>query len=501
MAPRRIDECTFAVVDVETTGIDAGRDRIVEVAVLTCDWAGRVADRYETLIRPDLMPLTGRRAEMLANAPTFADVAGDVVSRLAGHVVAGHNVSFDLRMIDAELSRIGARLPSHRYVCTRELATVLGCDVPNRTLAALCSYCGVPFERWHTAGDDTVATAAVLVHLLDRARGYGRLELAAIECLWTGATSEWPLLATGGRILKRDVDRWPPTGDKPGGKRATEASFRRLGEGPASPSGATLVTDGSQPTSASELWWEADLRGLEGIAQLEQSIVPGFRAADDPELVSALLALADLLRRHGGRDGEVRAIFAEAFAVSVQRGDAQPLARVVEAWWTYLAALRDTAALVALALGSIDAGLDAQPLIIDQIVRSRTAEPLVAEQLAREAIAAFAARQESGRAWDVTAALVDTLAFAGRVTDADTQLEAAWTSGCGNALVLDRLSNRLEQIGDYRRAAEVCARALAHGSAATTAASTPTVAAALNVLRKRHRRCQERLAREATLFG
>jgi DNA polymerase III epsilon subunit-like protein len=500
MAPRRIDECTFAVVDVETTGIDAARDRIVEVAVLTCDWGGRVLERYETLIRPDLMPLTGQRAEMLAEAPTFAEVAGDLVGRLAGRVVAGHNVSFDLRMLDAELVRLGARLPSHPYVCTRELATVLGCDVPNRTLAALCAYCGVPFERWHTAGDDTTATAAVLGHLLDRAQGYGRVELAAIESRWPAPTFDWPLLPKGGRVLVRDAERWPPTGDKPGGKRATEASFRRLGEGPSSPSGATVVIDGSQPTSASELWWEGDLRGLEGITQLEQVIVPGFRATEDPELASALLALADLLRRHGGRDAEVRAAFAEAFAVTVRRGDGQHLGRVVEPWCSYLAALRDTAGLVALALRSMEAGLDAQPLIIDQILRSRAAEPLVAEQLAREAIDAFAARGEPARAWDMLAALVDTLAFSGRSSDADAQLEAAWRSGCGSALVLDRLSSRLEQAEDYGRAVEVCARALATPPSRQTA-TDPAAAAALNVIRKRHRRCQERLAREATLFG
>ena len=505
MVARRIEDCTFAVVDVETTGIDASRDRIVEVAVLTCDPAGRVSDRYETLVRPDLMPLIGPRAEMLAEAPTFAEVAGDLVGRLAGHVVAGHNVSFDLRMIDAELSRLGARLPSHRYVCTRELATVLGCDVPNRTLAALCAYCGVPFERWHTAADDTAATAAVLARLLDRARGYGRVQLAAIESLWTGATSEWPLLQTGGRILRRDVERWPPTGDKPGGKRAKEPSFRRLGEGPASPSGAMLVTDGSGPASASELWWEADLRGLEGIAQLEDTILPGFRAAGDPELASALLALADLLRRHGGRDGEVREVLAEAFAVALHRDEDQQLALVVEAWWAYLAALRDTGGLVALALRSAAAGLDAQPLIVDQIVRSRAAEPLVAERLAREAIDAFAARQESHRAWEVLAVLVDTLAFMGRSAEADAQLEAAWSQGCDSALVLDRLSDRLEQAEDYGRAVEVCARALASASGrlapSAPSSSAPAVAAALRVIRKRHRRCQERLARQATLFG
>ena len=497
MTAKLIDECTFAVVDVETTGIDPSRDRIVEIAVLTCDRAGRPLARYETLVRPDLTPLVGRRAEMLDGAPTFAEVAGDVIGPLAGHVVAGHNVSFDLRMIDAELGRLGAHLPSLRYICTRELATLLGCDVPNRTLAALCAHFGVPFERWHTAADDTAATAEVLVRLLDRATGFGRVALSAVDQRWAGIGSEWPLIAPGGPVMVRDVTRWPPTGDKPGSKRATEASFRRLGEGPASPSGAVVVQGpDSGGASASELWWQSELRGLDGIAQLESTIVPSFRAADDPELLNALLALADLLRRHGGRDQDVRLTLADALTEARRRDDSDAVAVVAAQWWGYLSDLRDTRAMAALAVQHQDDGFDALALVTDQMARSRTAEPLVAERLALDTVAALTGCGRQGRAWPIVAALADTLRYVGRTAEADARLQQAWEQGCAHPIVLDRLSGRLEEEGDHGRAVEVCARALGGAHAAD-----PATAASLAALRKRYRRCQERLAKAATLFG
>jgi len=100
----------IAVIDVETTGVYS-TDRIVEVAVLTLDCDGRVHDEFETLVQPirDVGPtwLHGIDASMLRGAPTFADVAHHIASRLDGAIVVGHNVRFDMRMIGNELASAG----------------------------------------------------------------------------------------------------------------------------------------------------------------------------------------------------------------------------------------------------------------------------------------------------------------------------------------------------------------------------------------------------------
>ena len=73
----------IAVVDVETTGL-YNADRVVEIGVVTLDEHGVVLDRFETLVNPnrDVGPvwLHGITASMVAQAPTFDDIAGEVAA-------------------------------------------------------------------------------------------------------------------------------------------------------------------------------------------------------------------------------------------------------------------------------------------------------------------------------------------------------------------------------------------------------------------------------------
>ena len=76
----------FAVVDVETTGLfPRANDRVVEIAIVQLD-GGDISDEFVTLINPqrDVGPtrIHGIAARDVLNAPTFGEVAGDVVRRL-----------------------------------------------------------------------------------------------------------------------------------------------------------------------------------------------------------------------------------------------------------------------------------------------------------------------------------------------------------------------------------------------------------------------------------
>jgi hypothetical protein len=223
--------------------------------------------------------------------------------------------------------------------------------------------------------------------------------------------------------------------------------------------------------------------------------VPAFRAKDDPELATALTALADLLRRHGGRDDEVRAAFDDAFAVATRRRDWDALNALVRDWTAHLAALRDTGAQVALMMRCLDVPCPWQPLPIESLA-ARVAvgagvEPLIAQELAERARVALRAIGEQAAGDAVLMALVEGLESAGRAGVAAAVLDAAWLEGCTAPRVLDRLSGRLESDAYYAQAVEVCARALSArgrgGDAATLAA-----------IKRRYRRCQGRLA--ARLF-
>ena len=131
----------FAVVDVETTGLFPEKnDRIVEIAVIRVDADGRRLDEYCSLVNPnrDLGPthIHGITATQAMAAPTFQEVAGDVISRIAGAAVVGHNVTFDFRFLESEYRRLGHQLPDAVLLCTMQLAKRADPDgLPGRKLA------------------------------------------------------------------------------------------------------------------------------------------------------------------------------------------------------------------------------------------------------------------------------------------------------------------------------------------------------------------------------
>ena len=167
---------SYAVVDVESTGgrPERGRygpDRVIEVAVVTVK-DGAIQDTFETLVNPQrpippfVSRLTGIWAEMVRDAPVFAEVATDVARRLDGHVFVAHNMKFDWRFVSAELARAGAgRLRAPR-LCTVRLARRLLPHLRRRSLDHVAHHYDVEITARHRAAGDAVATARCFIRML-----------------------------------------------------------------------------------------------------------------------------------------------------------------------------------------------------------------------------------------------------------------------------------------------------------------------------------------------
>jgi DNA polymerase-3 subunit epsilon len=167
----------FAVVDLETTGLHPDyHHRVVEIAVVDLSLDAQPQGEWTTLVNPerDVGPtrIHGIRAEDVAGAPRFADVAGEVVRRIAGRVLVAHNLRFDLAFLDAELRRVDAALGVAGGVCTLGLASRFGI-VGQRNLSACCQSFGIPLENHHLALADANATAGLLRAYLGLAGGAG----------------------------------------------------------------------------------------------------------------------------------------------------------------------------------------------------------------------------------------------------------------------------------------------------------------------------------------
>ncbi|MBD3409038.1 MAG: DNA polymerase III subunit epsilon, partial [Ignavibacteriales bacterium] len=124
---RPINHALFAVLDVETTGLVAKRDRVIEVAVALMK-DGVVEDRFESFVNPgrkvpgEITKLTGIADEDVEHAPYFEEIASELVRYLDDAVFVAHNAPFDLKFLRAEFARAGVEPPPQPRLCTLRLA-------------------------------------------------------------------------------------------------------------------------------------------------------------------------------------------------------------------------------------------------------------------------------------------------------------------------------------------------------------------------------------------
>ncbi len=108
----------------------------------------------------------------------FADIAPRLGEFLHGRVFVAHNASFDWRFLCSEMDRALGHTLAGRQLCTVKLARKLLPQLPSRSLDGLAVYFGLQIESRHRALDDAVATADVLLRLVDMLgeRGVGDWE-------------------------------------------------------------------------------------------------------------------------------------------------------------------------------------------------------------------------------------------------------------------------------------------------------------------------------------
>lgn len=184
---RPLGEVGFAVVDVETTGggVEHGH-RITDIAVVEVR-GGRIVDEYRTLVNPGrrippaVTALTGITDAMVSGAPYFEEVAEEVVGRLEGRVFVAHNVAFDWAFVSGELLRTLGEAPDPLRMCTVRMVRRFVPVLRHRNLDVVSRHFGVEIQGRHRAYGDALATARVLLRLLDEAAGRGLDDLAALD--------------------------------------------------------------------------------------------------------------------------------------------------------------------------------------------------------------------------------------------------------------------------------------------------------------------------------
>ncbi|MGN6567384.1 MAG: exonuclease domain-containing protein [Flavipsychrobacter sp.] len=162
----------YAIVDIETTGSYALGNGITEIAIVIHD-GKEILHFYETLINPHkhiplfIQSLTGITDEMVANAPSFEEVAGQIYELLQDKVFVAHNVNFDYSFVKHNLQAAGYELELKK-LCTLRLARKIIPGLKGYALHKLSSHLEVNLTNHHRAGGDAMATAQIFGILVNR---------------------------------------------------------------------------------------------------------------------------------------------------------------------------------------------------------------------------------------------------------------------------------------------------------------------------------------------
>ena len=169
------------VFDIESTGINARQDRIIELAAIRVDPDGTETEKCWLLnpgvkIPPETTEIHGITDEIVKDCPTFKDVAAEIEQFFAGCDLSGFNADrFDIPCLEEEFARVGRNfnVGARRHV---DVQRIYHRKEPRDLTAAVRFYCNRSHDGAHGAEADAKATLEVLKAQLSRTDGaYGEL--------------------------------------------------------------------------------------------------------------------------------------------------------------------------------------------------------------------------------------------------------------------------------------------------------------------------------------
>jgi DNA polymerase-3 subunit epsilon len=159
--------------DLETTGIDVGKDRIVEISIFKVFPNGNKESKTWLVnptipIPPQTTAVHGITNEKVANEPTFAELSSQIYNMIKDSDLAGYNSDrFDIPLLAEEMLRAGVDFDMKNRFSV-DVQTIFHIKEERTLSAALKFYCGKTLENAHTAEADTMATYEILLGQLEK---------------------------------------------------------------------------------------------------------------------------------------------------------------------------------------------------------------------------------------------------------------------------------------------------------------------------------------------
>ncbi len=177
-AHRKLEDDTYVVFDVETTGLSAVYDTIIELAAVKIR-NGEIIDRFESFANPHvplsatIINLTSITDDMLQDAPEVEAVLKRFHRWTEDAILVAHNASFDMGFLNTGYKRIGLDKADNPVIDTLELGRFLYPELKNHRLNSLAKKLDVELTQHHRAIYDAEATGYILLKMLRSAAEKG----------------------------------------------------------------------------------------------------------------------------------------------------------------------------------------------------------------------------------------------------------------------------------------------------------------------------------------
>lgn len=161
---------TYVSIDLETTGLNPKRDRIIEIGAIRVE-QGQIVGEFSTFVDPGrkleerITELTGIRDEDLKNAPQMDEVFPKLLEFMGELPLLGHSILFDYSFL--KKAAVDRKISFERTaVDTLQIARKYLQELPHRNLGYLCRYYEIPHQA-HRALEDAKATDQLFRKLVE----------------------------------------------------------------------------------------------------------------------------------------------------------------------------------------------------------------------------------------------------------------------------------------------------------------------------------------------
>lgn len=166
-----LNDATFVVYDIETTGINVSYNEIIEIGAQKI-YHGQVIDTFSSLINPrrviseGITNLTHITNDDVRNAPFIEDVLPKFLEFIDGAILVGHNVSFDNGHIYHNIEKLGLGKRVYPTIDTLTLAKAkYNSGLKKFGLEDLVKYFNITLDGHHRASNDAIATAEIFIKM------------------------------------------------------------------------------------------------------------------------------------------------------------------------------------------------------------------------------------------------------------------------------------------------------------------------------------------------